>query len=202
MTDTAVRRRKPRSRLLLPALAPAILAAALQSCIFGSSDPPADTVSPERSQLIAAAGGFICLYRAGANPADLLYVQSAAGDAGLQVVFKIAESSVIPEAIRKGWGDVAVGFTEAEVKNLGLRVVSVPRSTGEFSEDAGTGVYLLRSGDTLLDAVLDPAKKLPSDVPLPGFSTPETASPGIITFPDDDDDSKFFVSTDPTDLLP
>ena len=159
MTDTAVRRRKPRSRLFLPALAPAVLAAALQSCIFGPSDPPADTVSPERSQLIAAAGGFICLYRAGANPADLLYVQAAAGDAGLQVVFKIAESSVIPEAIRKGWGDVAVGFTEAEAKKLGLRVIPLPRAENEIREDAGTNVLLLRSADEYLDNLLNPNKQ-------------------------------------------
>ena len=80
-------------------LALAVFASLLQSCIFGGAETPPDTVSPERTQLIVAAGGFICLYRAGANPADLLYVKAAANDAGLEVVFKIAESAVIPEAI-------------------------------------------------------------------------------------------------------
>ena len=161
MTENPVRRRKPRSRLLTLLLVPAVLAAALQSCIFGPSEPPADTVSPERSQLIAAAGGFICLYRAGANPADLLYVQSAAGDVGLQVVFKIAESSVIPEAIRKGWGDVAVGYTEAEAKRIkpALRIVPLPPAENELREDAGTNVLLLRSADEYLDNLLNPNKQ-------------------------------------------
>ena len=139
-------------------LAFTVFAALLQSCIFGGAEIPPDTVSPERTQLIVAAGGFICLYRAGANPADLLYVKAAANDAGLEVVFKIAESAVIPEAIRKGWGDVAVGFTSGEAKNLGLRVVSVPRAADEFNEDAGSGVYLLRSGDEFLESLLDPGK--------------------------------------------
>ena len=139
-------------------LCAATAAALLQSCIFGSAEPPRDTVSPERTQLIVAAGGFICLYRAGANPADLLYVKAAANDAGLEVVFKIAESAVIPEAIRKGWGDVAVGFTSGEANNLGLRVVSVPRAADEFNEDAGSGVYLLRSGDEFLESLLDPGR--------------------------------------------
>ena len=103
-------------RRVLSLLASAFLPFLVSSCaLFGDAKPEPDTVSETRSQLIAATGGFICLYREGANPVDLLYVKSTANEAGLQVVFKIAESSVIPEAIRKGWGDVAVGFTEAEV---------------------------------------------------------------------------------------
>ena len=114
MTRPAPRPRKQhRFRPIL--LAFAVFASLLQSCIFGSAEIPPDTVSPERTQLIVAAGGFICLYRAGANPADLLYVKAAANDAGLEVVFKIAESAVIPEAIRKGWGDVAVEIGRAHV---------------------------------------------------------------------------------------
>ena len=132
----------------------------VQSCaLFEDAKPEPDTVSPTRSQLIAAAGGFICLYREGANPVDLLYVQSTANEAGLQVVFKIAEASVIPEAIRKGWGDVAVGFTEAEAKKLGLRVVPLPRAENELREDAGTNVLLLRSADEYLDNLLNPNKQ-------------------------------------------
>ena len=167
-------RKQRRFRPVLLGLAS--LAALLQSCIFGGAEIPPDTVSPERTQLILAAGGFICLYRSGANPADLLYVKAAANDAGLEVVFKIAESAVIPEAIRKGWGDVAVGFTSGEAKGLGLRVVSVPRAADEFNEDAGSGVYLLRSGDTFLESLLDPDKH-PSvdpaglrDVPAPDLT--------------------------------
>lgn len=167
-------RKRPRFRPIL--LAFAVFASILQSCIFGGAEIPPDTVSPERTQLIVAAGGFICLYRSGANPADLLYVKAAANDAGLEVVFKIAESAVIPEAISKGWGDVAVGFTSGEAKGLGLRVVSVPRAADEFNEDAGSGVYLLRSGDTFLESLLDPDKH-PSvdpaglrDVPAPDLT--------------------------------
>ena len=138
-----------------------------QSCgIFGEVKPEPDNVSETRSQLIAAAGGFICLYREGANPVDLLYVKSTANEAGLQVVFKIAESAVIPEAIRKGWGDVAVGFTEAEAKKLGLRIVPLPRAENEFREDAGTNVLLLRSADDYLDNLLNPDKQ---DKPSPGI---------------------------------
>ena len=140
----------------------AILALIVTSCgLFNSVKPEPDTVSETRSQLIAAAGGFICLYREGANPLNLIYVQNTANDAGLQVVFKIAESAVIPEAIRKGWGDVAVGFTEAEVKklNLKLRVIPLPRAENEIREDAGTNVLLLRSGDDYLDNLLNPAKQ-------------------------------------------
>ena len=150
-----------------------ILSLVTQSCtLFGGPEPEPDTVSPTRSQLIAAAGGFICLYREGANPVDLLYVKDTANAAGLQVIFKIAESSVIPEAIRKGWGDVAVGFTAAEAKKLGLKIVSVPRPEGEIREDAGTNVLLLRSADEYLDNLLNPAKqdKPSSDIdviPLP-----------------------------------
>ncbi|MBO7089615.1 MAG: hypothetical protein J6W70_06895 [Lentisphaeria bacterium] len=165
-----------RHRVRPAILCLASLAALFQSCIFGDAEIPPDTVSPERTQLIVAAGGFICLYRSGANPADLLYVKAAANDAGLEVVFKIAESAVIPEAIRKGWGDVAVGFTSGEAKGLGLRVVSVPRAADEFNEDAGSGVYLLRSGDTFLESLLDPDKH-PSvdpaglrDVPAPDLT--------------------------------
>ena len=141
-------------------LAIAFLPFFLYSCaMFGEATPEPDNVSPTRSQLIAAAGGFICLYRDGANPLDLLYVKSTANEAGLQVVFKIAESSVIPEAIRKGWGDVAVGFTEAEAKKLGLRVVPLPRAENELREDAGTNVLLLRSADEYLDNLLNPNKQ-------------------------------------------
>ncbi len=175
MTRSAPCPRK-RRRFRPALLGLASLAALFQSCIFGGAEIPPDTVSPERTQLIVAAGGFICLYRSGANPADLLYVKAAANDAGLEVVFKIAESAVIPEAIRKGWGDVAVGFTSGEAKGLGLRVVSVPRAADEFNEDAGSGVYLLRSGDTFLESLLDPDKH-PSvdpaelrDVPAPDLT--------------------------------
>ena len=129
-------------------LALALLSLFASSCaLFEDAKPEPDNVSPTRSQLIAATGGFICLYREGANPVDLLYVKSTANEAGFQVVFKIAESSVIPEAIRKGWGDVAVGFTEAETKKLGLRVIPLPRAENELREDAGTNVLLLRSAD-------------------------------------------------------
>lgn len=154
--------RRPRERrsglsLLLLAAIPAILL--LSACSsFGNAGSEPDTVSPTRSQLIAAAGGFICLYRDGANPLDLLYVKDTANKAGFQVVFKIAESEIIPEAIRKGWGDVAVGFTEAEVKKLGLRTVHLPQHEAEFSKDAGTNVILLRSGDDFLDELLNPEK--------------------------------------------
>ena len=146
-----------RASFLLVSAAFALLA---QSCsLFEDAKPEPDNVSPTRSQLIAAAGGFICLYREGANPVDLLYVKSTANDAGLQVVFKIAESSVIPEAIRKGWGDVAVGFTEAEAKKLGFRMIRPPRTEDTFSRDAGTNVILLRSGDEFLDGLLNPEKQ-------------------------------------------
>ena len=152
-------------RRALSLLAIAFLPFFVQSCaFFGDSKPEPDTVSETRSQLIAATGGFICLYREGANPVDLLYVKSTANEAGLQVVFKIAESSVIPEAIRKGWGDVAVGFTEAEAKKLGLRTIPLPRAEDELREDAGTNVILLRSGDEFLDALLNPEKQ---DKPSP-----------------------------------
>ena len=138
----------------------ALLLFSASSCaLFEDAKPEPDNVSPTRSQLIAAAGGFICLYRDGANPVDLLYVKSTANEAGFQVVFKIAESSVIPEAIRKGWGDVAVGFTEAEAKKLGLRVIPLPRAENEIREDAGTNVILLRSGDEFLDNLLNPDKQ-------------------------------------------
>lgn len=154
--------RRPRTRrsvlffLLLAAIPALIFPSACSS--FGNGGPEPDTVSPTRSQLIAAAGGFICLYRDGANPTDLLYVKDTANKAGLQVIFKIAESEVIPEALRKGWGDVAVGFTEAEVKKLGLRTIRLPRAEDEFSKDAGTNVILLRSGDVFLDELLNPNK--------------------------------------------
>ena len=140
----------------------AILPFFVQSCsLFEDAKPEPDTVSPTRSQLIAAAGGFICLYREGANPLDLIYVQNTANEAGLQVVFKIAESSVIPEAIRKGWGDVAVGYTEAEAKRIrpALRIVPLPPAENELREDAGTNVLLLRSADEYLDNLLNPDKQ-------------------------------------------
>ena len=158
----------------IPALV--VLPLLLQSCgMFGEAKPEPDNVSETRSQLIAAAGGFICLYREGANPVDLLYVKSTANEAGFQVVFKIAESAVIPEAIRKGWGDVAVGFTEAEAKKLGLRIVPLPRNENELREDAGTNVILLRSGDEFLDALLNPEKRrnassAPDSIPIPETS--------------------------------
>ena len=144
----------------LASLALAFLPFFMYSCVlFEDAKPEPDNVSPTRSQLIAAAGGFICLYRDGANPLDLLYVKSTANEAGLQVVFKIAESSVIPEAIRKGWGDVAVGYTEAEAKKLGLRVIPLPRAENEIRENAGTNVILLRSADEYLDNLLNPDKQ-------------------------------------------
>ena len=160
---TPLPRRRPRNwrsglSFLLLAAIPAILF--FSSCsIFGDAAPEPDNVSPTRSQLIAAAGGFICLYRDGANPLDLLYVKDTANEAGLQVVFKIAESEVIPEALRKGWGDVAVGFTEAEAKKLGFRMIRPPRTEDTFSRDAGTNVILLRSGDEFLDGLLNPEKQ-------------------------------------------
>ena len=154
-----------RAATAFVAFAAAVLSLFVQSCaMFGDAGPEPDTVSPTRSQLIAATGGFICLYREGANPVDLLYVKSTANEAGFQVIFKIAESSVIPEAIRKGWGDVAVGFTAAEAKKLGLRTVPLPRAEDELREDAGTNVILLRSGDEFLDALLNPEKQ---EKPLP-----------------------------------
>lgn len=147
-------------RRVLSLLALAFLSLLAHSCaLFEDAKPEPDTVSPTRSQLIAATGGFICLYREGANPVDLLYVKGTANEAGFQVVFKIAESSVIPEAIRKGWGDVAVGFTEAEAKKLGLRVIPLPRAENEIREDAGTNVILLRSADDFLDNLLNPNKQ-------------------------------------------
>lgn len=161
------------SRVSLVALA-LLLFSASSCALFEDAKPEPDNVSPTRSQLIAATGGFICLYREGANPVDLLYVKSTANEAGFQVVYKIAESSVIPEAIRKGWGDVAVGFTEAEAKKLGLRTVPLPRAENELREDAGTNVILLRSGDEFLDNLLNPEKQkkpLPESdgpIPLPG----------------------------------
>ena len=148
---------------LVLAAAPALF---LTACISDGAASEPDTVSENRSELIAAVGGFICLYREGANPVDLLYVKETANAAGFQVVFKIAESEVIPEAIRKGWGDVAVGFTKAEAKKLGLRIVPLPRNENEFREDAGTNVILLRSADEFLDGLLNPEKKN-ADLPLP-----------------------------------
>ena len=165
-------------RRTLSLLALVILPFSLCSCaMFEEAQPEPDNVSPTRSQLIAAAGGFICLYREGANPVDLLYVKDTANAAGLQVVFKIAESEVIPEAIRKGWGDVAVGFTEAEAKKLGLRIVPLPRREDEFSPDAGTNVLLLRSADGYLDALLNPGKqnKLSPDADLIPFSSTDAS---------------------------
>ncbi len=152
------RKKRPiRASFLLVFASLALLA---QSCaLFEDAQPEPDNVSPTRSQLIAATGGFICLYREGANPVDLLYVKGTANEAGFQVVFKIAESSVIPEAIRKGWGDVAVGYTEAEAKKLGLRIVPLPRAENELREDAGTNVLLLRSADEFLGNLLNPDKQ-------------------------------------------
>ena len=171
MIPPSPRSRKARLRAFRVLTAAAILAVApaffLTACISGGASEP-DTVSENRSQLIAAAGGFICLYREGANPVDLLYVKETANAAGLQVVFKIAESAVIPEAIRKGWGDAAVGFTEAEAKKLGLRMVPLPRGENEIREDAGTNVILLRSADEFLDSLLNSEKK-DTDQTLPAF---------------------------------
>lgn len=146
-------------RILTACALPAALL--LQSCLVVSEKTTPDNVSETRSQLIAAAGGFICLYREGANPVDLLYVKDTANAAGLQVVFKIAEPEIIPEAIYKGWGDVAVGFTESEAKKLGLRIVPLPRDDEEESATAkksDPSVLLLRSADDYLDNLLNPAK--------------------------------------------
>ena len=101
--------RKKRSALLRVLTVSAAALLALPGCFSDASSRESDTVSETRSQLIAAAGGFICLYREGANPVELLYVKDTANKAGFQVVFKIAEPEIIPEAVRKGWGDVAVG---------------------------------------------------------------------------------------------
>ena len=166
-------RRNSRVRAFFLLLVFALLPLLVQSCaLFENAGSEPDTVSENRSQLIAAAGGFICLYREGANPVDLFYVKDTANAAGFQVVFKIAESEVIPEAIRKGWGDVAVGYTEAEAKKLGLRVIPLPPAENELREDAGTNVLLLRSADEFLDNLLNPDKqKNPSPdanvIPLP-----------------------------------
>ena len=141
----------------------------LQSCVFVTEKTTPDNVSETRSQLIAAAGGFICLYREGANPADLLYVKDTANAAGLQVIFKIAEPEVIPEAIYKGWGDVAVGFTEAEAKKLGLRIIPLPRDEEDSAvKKKDAGVLLLRSADDYLDALLNPAKQR-AEQQMPGL---------------------------------
>ena len=145
-------------RVSLVALA-LLLFSASSCALFEDAKPGPDNVSPTRTHLISATGGFICLYRDGSNPVDLLYVKSAANEAGFQVVYKIAESSVIPEAIRKGWGDVAVGYTEAEAKKLGLRTIPLPRHEDDLREDAGTNVILLRSGDEFLDNLLNPDKQ-------------------------------------------
>ena len=154
-------RRFPLFRLLTLCALPAFLL--LQSCVFVAvKSTPDDAVSETRSQLIAAAGGFICLYREGANPVDLLYVKDTANAAGLQVVFKIAEPEVIPEAIFKGWGDVAVGFTEVEAKKFGLRSVPLPRGEDESEKKTDASVLLLRASDDYLDGLLNPAKRNPS----------------------------------------
>ena len=161
MISAPERFRKPHFamfRLLTSCSIPAFLL--LQSCIVVSEKTTPDNVSETRSQLIAAVGGFICLYREGANPVDLLYVKDTANAAGLQVVFKIAEPEVIPEAIYKGWGDVAVGFTEAEAKKFGLRTVPLPRGEEESAsaKKGVSSVLLLRSADDYLDNLLNPAK--------------------------------------------
>ena len=167
MSSAGQKARQARFRPVRALTAVCAVAAALstQACFSARQEP--DTVSETRSPLIAAAGGFICLYREGASPADLLYVKEKANEAGFQVVFKIAESEVIPEAIRKGWGDVAIGFTEAETKKLGLRVIPLPRRGDDPLNDDGTGVMLLRSADDFLDALLNPEKK--TDLPSPAF---------------------------------
>ena len=155
-------------RLLAACAASAALL--LQSCVVVSEKTTPDNVSETRSQLIAAAGGFICLYREGANPVDLLYVKDTANAAGLQVVFKIAEPEIIPEAIYKGWGDVAVGFTESEAKKLGLRTVPLPRSEEESAsaKEGDASVLLLRSADEFLDNLLNPAKRN-AETQMPGL---------------------------------
>ena len=160
MNPAAPRGREKRSGLfrVLTVAAAAAAFSTLPGCFSDAAREP-DTVSGTRSQLIAAAGGFICLYREGANPADLLYVKDTANRAGLQVVFKIAEPEIIPEAVRKGWGDVAVGFTEAEAKKSGLRSVPLPRVDEDSAGNARASVLLLRSADDFLDALLNPDKK-------------------------------------------
>ena len=174
MIPSPERVRKPRFTLFRLLTACALPAAMLlQSCLVVSEKTTPDNVSETRSQLIAAVGVFICLYREGANPVDLLYVKDTANAAGLQVVFKIAEPEIIPEAIYKGWGDVAVGFTETEAKKLGLRTVPLPRGEEEESSSAKKGdasVLLLRSADDYLDALLNPGKLTkpsPDTVPFP-----------------------------------
>ena len=142
----------------LAVAAAAVALTTLPGCFSDAAREP-DTVSATRSELIFAARGFICLYRDGANPVDLLYVKDTANRAGFQVVFKIAEPEVIPEAVRNGWGDVAVGFTEADAKKYGLRTVPLPRTDGESPRNAADSVLLLRSADDLLDALLNPDKK-------------------------------------------
>ena len=152
--------RKKRSALLRVLTVSAAALLALPGCFSDASSRESDTVSETRSQLIAAAGGFICLYREGANPVELLYVKDTANKAGFQVVFKIAEPEIIPEAVRKGWGDVAVGFTAAEAKKSGLRTVPLPRVDGEPDRKTPESVLLLRAADDFLDALLNPDKKM------------------------------------------
>ena len=170
--NPAPQRLRKRHSLLFRMLAACAVPAAflLQSCIFVSEKTTPDNISETRSQLIAAAGGFICLYREGANPVDLLYVKDTANAAGLQVVFKIAEPEVIPEAIYKGWGDVAVGFTEAEAKKLGLRTIPLPRDEEESAaaKKGSASVLLLRSADDYLDNLLNPAKRN-AEAQMPGL---------------------------------
>ena len=164
MNPAAPRGSEKRSVLfrVLTAAAAAAAFSTLPGCFSDSAVP--DTVSGTRSQLIAAAGGFICLYREGANPVDLLYVKDTANRAGFQVVFKIAEPEIIPEAVRKGWGDVAVGFKEADAKKYGLRTVPLPRVDGDSAGSAPGSILLIRSADDFLDALLNPDKK--SDTPM------------------------------------
>ena len=82
------RRSKRRAGLSLMRLAAVLSVAVLSSCVFGKKDAEPDTVSATRSQLIAAAGGFICLYREGANPVDLHFLGKAQTDFILCPAFK------------------------------------------------------------------------------------------------------------------
>ena len=66
---------------ILSLIALALFSFFASSCaLFEDAKPEPDNVSPTRTQLIAATGGFICLYRDGANPVDLHFLGGAQTD--------------------------------------------------------------------------------------------------------------------------